>query len=155
LFSFVLPAFVRRRLMRRTRDLLATRRGRECSDEFMELLLRGMDVAFCLFWGYRRNIRGFSGKYVFVTQDQSIDEGVGVSAIFEDGDMRVEGEADDDPDVTIVFRNSRALWAYIFSENQDIIDSVLKNDIELHGNLNYVYRFGFLARELAHTLGMA
>jgi hypothetical protein len=68
--------------------------------------------------------------------------------------MTVHAEAIDDWDVKVTFKDAAALRAYLFSRNQDILDSILKNDVEVDGNLNYIYRFGFLARDLIHRLGI-
>lgn len=38
-------------------------------DKLLEALLRGMDLAFCLSRGYRRNIENFKGNYLFRTRD--------------------------------------------------------------------------------------
>ena len=42
----------------------------------------------------------------------------------------------------------------MFSRDQDILNSLLANDVEVDGNLNYVYKFGFMARDLGHRLGV-
>ena len=44
--------------------------------------------------------------------------------------------------------------AFLFSRDQDILDSLLANDVELDGNLNYIYKFGFMARDLGRRLGV-
>ncbi len=122
----------------------------KATDEFLELLLRGMDLAFYLSKGYRKNIRDFEGRYLFKTADNL----VAASAIFKDGDMEVLEDVIDDWDIMITFKDSEALLAYIFSKDQDILDSILANDVEVEGNLNYIYKFGFMVRDLAHKLGV-
>lgn len=120
------------------------------TDKFLELLLKGMDLGFCLSKGYRKNIKGFEGQYLFRTADNL----VAASATFKDGDMKVHEEAIDDWDVRITFKDAAALRDFIFSKDQDILNSVLKNDVEVDGNLNYVYKFGFMARDLGRRLGV-
>jgi hypothetical protein len=120
------------------------------TDKFLELLLGGMDLAFCLSKGYRKNIKGFEGRYLFRTADDL----VAAAATFSDGDMKVHKEAIDDWDICITFKDAAALNAFIFSRDQDILDSLLKNDVQLDGNLNYIYKFGFMARDLGHRLGV-
>ena len=97
------------------------------TDKFLELLLKGMDLAFYLSKGYRKN---------------------------RDGDMSVHEGAQDDWDARITFKNAAALRSFIFSKDQDILNSLLKNEVEVDGNLNYIYKFGFMARDLAHNLGI-
>jgi len=126
------------------------------TDKFLELLLKGMDLAFSLdsaFWlfrGYQQNIKIFSGRYVFNTHNNR----VAASAVFKDGDMIVHEEALDQWDVKVTFENSQALRDFLFSRDQDIVDSILKNEVEVDGNLNYIYKFGFMARDLGHRLGI-
>lgn len=120
------------------------------TDKFLELLLKGMDLAFWLSKGYRKNIKDFEGRYLFRTADHL----VAAAATFKSGDMEVHEEAIDDWDVRITFKDAPALNAFIFSRDQDILDSVLANDVEVDGNLNYVYKFGFMARDLGHRLGV-
>lgn len=120
------------------------------TDKFLELLLKGMDLAFCLSKGYRKNIKKFEGRYIFKTADNL----VAASAIFRDGDMEVLEEAIDDWDVRITFKDAAALRDFIFSKDQDILDSILANDVEVDGNLNYIYKFGFMARDLSRRLGV-
>lgn len=122
----------------------------EATDEFLELLLKGMDLAFFLSKGYRRNIKDFEGKYLFRTADNT----VAVSAIFRDGDMRVNDDAIEDWDVKITFKDAPALLKFLFSKNQDILNSILANEVEVDGNLNYIFKFGFMARDLAHRIGI-
>ena len=122
----------------------------EITDEFLELLLKGMDLAFCLSKGYRKNIKGFKGRYLFRTAKNTLAS----SAIFGDGDMEVEEDAIDDWDIRVTFKDAAALRAFLFSKDQDILDSILENKVEVDGNLNYLYKFGFMARDLGHRLGV-
>ncbi len=120
------------------------------TDKFLELLLGAMDLAFCLSKGYRKNIKRFEGRYLFRTADNL----VAAAVTFKDGDMEVHQKAIDDWDVCITFKDPVALNAFIFSRDQDILDSLLANDVEVVGNLNYVYKFGFMARDLGRRLGI-
>ncbi len=134
--------------------LSSTRLGRELSgavtDDFLELLLRGMDLAFCLSRGYRRNIEDFEGTYVFRTAK---DE-VAMSAVFADRNMHVSGRAVEDWDLRVTFKNPAALISFLLSKNQDILNSILANEVTTDGNLNYLYKFGFMARDLTRRLGI-
>ena len=136
-------------IKRWSKDLITQIYGR-VTDKFLELLLKGMDLAFYLSKSYRKNIKDFEARYVFRTQDRL----VGVTANFREGNMRVYSGAQDDWDARISFKNAAALRSFIFSQDQDIINSLLKNEVEVDGNLNYIYKFGFMARDLAHKLGI-
>jgi hypothetical protein len=121
------------------------------TNAFIKFLLKAMDTVFCLYEDYRKkNIENFKGGYLFETADKAVS----VSATFENGDMKLPKEARNDWDVRVTFKDSAALRSFIFSGDQDILDSLLKNEVEVDGNLNYVYKFGFMARDLAHRLGV-
>jgi hypothetical protein len=120
------------------------------TDKFLEALLKGMDLAFWLSKGYRRNIENFEARYVF----RSAQERVDATVDFKDGDMVVHEDALDDYHVRVTFRDPAALRSFLFSKNQDILDSLLKNEVSVEGNLNYIYKFGFMGRDLAHRLGV-
>lgn len=123
----------------------------QVTDSFLELLLRGMDLAFCLMKGYRKNIRNFRARYLFTTADGLVQ----TSALFADRDMKVRSDAIEDWDVKVTFQNAPALQSFLFSRDQDILNSVLRNEVEVEGNLNLVYKLGFMARDLGRRLGVA
>jgi hypothetical protein len=121
----------------------------ELTDECLELLLEGMEWAFILSRGYRRNIKGFKGAYVLGTGDNLVI----TSISFDRGKMTVYEGAIPDWDVRVTIKDVQAFWRFVFSRDHDILSLVLANEVEIDGNLNYVYKFGFLARDLAHRLG--
>jgi hypothetical protein len=149
LASRVLPEGANRRLTRARLKTLGDELEGKVTDKFLETLLGGMDVAFALSKSYRKNIEGYEGRLLFLTADHA----VAAAAIFSGGDMRVSREAIEDWDVRITFKDADALNAFLFSKDQDIINSILANEVSVDGNLNHVYRFGFLARDLARGLG--
>ncbi|MGO9566333.1 MAG: hypothetical protein ACLP5H_02210 [Desulfomonilaceae bacterium] len=122
--------------------LTAMKLAFETSDAFPAALL-GLK-------GYHANIDGFNAVYAFATENNDVQ----AAAIFEDGKMRVKTSAPDKWDVMVVFKDVHALWKSIFSGGQDIIDSVLANDVQVYGNLNYLLKFGFMARDLKERLGL-
>lgn len=124
------------------------------TDKFLELLLHGMDWAFRLSEDYRKNIEGFKGRYLF--RFRTADRYEAVAATFKDGDMEVNEEPTGDYDwnVRITFKDSAALRGFLFSKDQDILNSLLKNEVEMDGNVSYIYKFGFMARDLSRRLGV-
>ncbi|HHT9131143.1 MAG TPA: hypothetical protein ACFYED_01515 [Candidatus Tripitaka californicus] len=122
------------------------------TDKFLELLLHGMDWAFRLLEDYRKNIEGFKGRYLFRTAGGD----VAVAATFKDGDMEVNEEPTEDYEwnVRIKFKDYAALRDFLFSKDQDILNSLLKNEVEMDGNVSYIYKFGFMARDLSRRLGV-
>lgn len=127
-------------LWRRIQHSLAT----EAAEEFLELLLNGMRLAFILLPDYRDSIKGFSGRYQFTSTDGELI----MSAVFTNGRMQVVEERISDPDITITFRDGKTLFSFLLAPKQDILGSMLNQDVKTDGNLNYLYRFGYLAKRL-------
>ena len=122
------------------------------TDKMIELLLKGMDLFFYVTWDddFRRHLKNFNGRYYFKTEDETVK----VSATFSKGDMRVHEDAIDDWDVMVTFKNGEALRNYIFSEKQDIFESISENAVEVDGNLNHIFKFGFMVQDLTRRLGI-
>jgi hypothetical protein len=116
----------------------------DVTEGFLDALIEAMHFAVLLFPGFRRNLKGFRGKYLFTTLSGSVTETIG----FEDGSMWHGREGCDDWDVRVSFADSAALRAFLFSKDQDILQAMLANQVEVTGNVNYIYKFGFMAREL-------
>ena len=133
-----------------TTDLMEEMNG-AATDKFLELLLAGMDFAFFLSGSYRRHIEDFEARYVFRTNEGKVD----VTVDFADGDMRVHEVVKEPWTVCVTFSDPAALRAFLFSKNQDVLQSLLKNEVAVEGNLNYLYKFGFMAKDLMRRLGLA
>lgn len=122
----------------------------EITDKFVEALLYGMKVSFDLSVGYRLNIENFHGRYVFKSADGLIN----AAAAFDQGDMKVYDSVLENWDVRITFKDVPALRRFLLSRDQDTLNSILANDVEVEGNLNYIYKFTYMARELLLRLGV-
>lgn len=120
-------------------------------DKLLEFLLGAMDAAFWLSRSYRENIKGFRACYVFASRDGE----VGATASFADGNMKVYDEAQPCATARVIFHDAKALWNVLFGRDQQILDLILDNAVEVQGNLNYLYKFGFLVRDLERRLGIA
>jgi hypothetical protein len=90
------------------------------------------------------NTQGFEGRYVFRSKDDHIH----ASALFHHGDMHVHTSAVADWDISIIFRDVPSFWRFLFSGGNDILQPILNNDVEVFGNVNYLYKFGYMARDL-------
>jgi hypothetical protein len=145
-----MPAFLTWVLRLFSRKLARELEG-EVTDAFVELLLRGMKLAFWLLPDFRRNLRGFRGRYLLETADGAVQ----VSAVFEGGRMKVRDDAIADWDVKVSFENPQAVWSFLLSKDQDILNSILRDEVAVEGNINYVYKLGYMARELAAVLGLS
>ena len=73
--------------------------------------------------------------------------------VFQGDRMKIYDRVQDSWNVRVTFKDAAALRNFLFSRNQDIVDSILANAVTVDGNLNYIYKFGFMARDLLHRLG--
>lgn len=118
------------------------------TDSFLELLLEGMSLIFFFDKNFRRNIKGFNAKYQFKDRNGGIEAG----AEFFEGRMEVDKGEMPNPDVAVEFKDAQALRDFLFSGNPDILDFVLNNRLKYEGNLNYILKFGYMARHLQLAL---
>jgi hypothetical protein len=151
--SKVLPQRLLNWLFRRWHGRRFDALDAEVSDKTLDGLLVAMDWAFRLFPTWRKHIQGFEGTIVF-TAKSPLDGKIGVqaTAIFDGRHMTVRHEAVRSPTAEVIFANPLALFSFIMSRTPDIVDALLANALETKGNLNYVYRFGFLFMEVTRWL---
>lgn len=116
----------------------------ELADDFIEILLEMMGLVFCLSREFRRNIEGFKGVYVFKTKDGA----VAASAVFSDGRLKKSDKAVEGADIEITFRDGKTLRQFFFAPKPDALNAMLKQDVTLEGNLNYLYKFAYMANHL-------
>lgn len=121
------------------------------TEAFVEALLAGMSLAFCLSRDYRRSIGRFRARYLLTTSDGRVK----AAAVFADGDLAVEGRAarDDGWDARVTFSDPAALRNFLLAKDPDVISAVIDGAVDLDGNLNLVYKLAFLARDLERRLG--
>jgi len=62
--------------------------------------------------------------------------------------MEIIDKVIDDFNIKIIFRDDKTLLNFLVSQEQDILESILCHDLETEGNLNYLFRFGFLVKRL-------
>jgi hypothetical protein len=116
----------------------------EVAEEFLQTLLTLMQIVFVVNHEYRRNIKNFEGRYQFCSKDGEVT----IAAVFHNNRMDVMEKKIDRPDITITFRDGRTLLNFIISPRQDILGSMLRHDVVTEGNLNYLYKFGYMAKQL-------
>ncbi|MGV1099794.1 pyruvate formate lyase family protein [Thiovibrio sp. JS02] len=114
------------------------------ADTFLETLLRLMSLALRFDRDFRKNIDGFHGSYLFVSKDGGVTAG----AVFAHGHLEVTGGTVQNPHITIQFKDGKALMDFLLTPKPDILGSMLRQEISLNGNLNYLYKFAYLARRL-------
>ncbi len=133
-------------LMRKTRKEFVKCLEEETLDFFLTNILRLMDLFFFLSKKFRRNISGFNARYAFKSVDGRID----ASVIFEDSKMKVKNYEIDNTNVTVVFKDGKALKNFLFSDSPDIIGSILNGEVKYSGNLNYLAKFAYMANHLKY-----
>ena len=116
----------------------------EFAEEFLELLLKLMSLFFFLNKDFRKNIKHFNGRYLF----QSKHDRITVAAIFKNNKLKVSEKKIDNTNVTVTFRNAKALMNYLLSPKPDILGSILRQDVTIDGNFNYLYKFAYMAKHL-------
>ena len=116
----------------------------EFAEDFLQLLLGLMSMVFIFDLDFRKNIEGFNGRYQFKSKDGYIT----VTALFEDDRLEVREEETPNPDITILFKDGKALMGYLLTPKPDILGSMLRQEVLLDGNLNYLYKFAFMAKRL-------
>jgi hypothetical protein len=116
----------------------------EVAEEFLQTLLTLMQIVFAVNYDYRGNIKNFEGRYQFCSKDGEVT----IAAVFHNNRMDVMEKKIDRPDITITFRDGKTLLNFIISPRQDILGSMLRHDVVTEGNLNYLYKFGYMAKQL-------
>ena len=126
------------------------------ADRSLDGLLPVMDLAFeastiGLLGDFHKNIENFEGRYLFEAKEGSARS----AAIFEGGDMRVLRDGTDRWDVKVVFRNDHALMKFMLKGvRSDALDAMMDNDVQVYGNINYLLKFGYMARDLLDRFGL-
>ncbi|MDP2335889.1 MAG: hypothetical protein Q8N05_05485 [Bacteroidota bacterium] len=116
----------------------------ESLDFFLEILLNFMDLYLALNKKFRRNIENFNARYAFKSQDGRID----ASVIFSGSKMKVINHVIDNTNVTVIFKDGKALKNFLFSDSPDIIGAILSSEVQYTGNLNYLAKFAYMAKNL-------
>ena len=116
----------------------------EMAGGFLDLLLRFMQLVFWVDKDFRRNIKNFNGRYLFKSKDNRIT----VAAVFQKDNLKIFRKSIDNTNITVTFRNAKALMNYLLSPKPDILGSILRQDVTIDGNLNYLYKFAYMAKHL-------
>ena len=142
IYMFFLSRSARQALQSRICAAWLERLKSAATDEFVKIMLYGMQLTFIISADYRKTIKDFKATCAFKT----VDGGVHLSALFDKGRLRVRDVADPNAHVTVRFWDTGALWSVL--ETQDILNSLLENSLDVDGNANVMYRFVFVVREL-------
>jgi hypothetical protein len=123
----------------------------------LELFLEAMDGAVWLskegvteyalksLDGYHKNILGIDAVYAFQSKDGQIE----ASLIIKDDDISVEKDRIVKPwTINVSFKDVPAFWKFVRGGGENILDSVLENDVEVYGNVSHLNKFGFMSIDL-------
>lgn len=123
----------------------------EIAEEFLKTLLKLMSVSFQVDKRLRKHIEGFRGSIQF----RSRDDAIRVVAEFKDNklkqrELKRNERLKEVPNATVVFKNAEGLMNFLLPKGgkRDVLRSLLKNEVALDGNFNYIYRFGFVANHM-------
>lgn len=116
----------------------------EMAENFLALLLEVMNIVFVVDPDFRRNIQGFEARYLFRSTDGEITVGV----TFAKGRMKVVQKAVANPNITVTFKDGKALMGFVLTPKPDILGSMLRQEVSLDGNLNYLMKFAYMAKRL-------
>jgi hypothetical protein len=123
----------------------------EATEEFLKILLQFL--RFCSYLD--EYLRQSIGTSKWKIELRSEDKDIRVLAEFENGHVKPrELEPNEQvvppANASVVFKNPEAVKNFLLPPGglqgrRDVLRSYLNNEIRLEGNLNYIYRFGFLA----------
>jgi hypothetical protein len=122
----------------------------EVADDFIQILLAAMGLAFALDEKFRKNIEGFSARYVF----RDTSGNVAASAIFSKGSMTMKCADVPGPTVTVVFDRGKSLCDLLLTADPNIFDFILDGRLWYYGNFNYLLKFAYMAKHLKLRFGL-
>lgn len=138
------------------RELILKEMTTERMDLLLELLLDAMSLVFMINPNFRRNINTFKARYAFRIGSNGTGASVLFSPIpfFRYGRMIVKREPADNADVSVSFESGKAMAEFLFSGTPDIFGALLDNKLSFSGNLNYLFKFAYMAKHLQKTMGI-
>jgi hypothetical protein len=135
--------------LRGVKKPLADRLGAEASEEVLKLLLRWVAFAYTVWPGFWKHLKGFKMQYQFATD---LDPSFNVALICRHRWMSVREEWLGPPNVRIDFRDWRAVIDLLTHPEADLVNEMLNQRIRVTGNLNYVFKLGYMLRHLLKAL---
>ena len=149
MISTKLRGFFLRRSIKKIKQCIDSIESR-LMDDFLELLLKILRLVLILDPKYRRNIEDFNARYTFRSEDGRI----ATSGIFNDNKMKVKKDEIPDTNVTVIFKNGKALWEFLMAADPDVFTFLLENKVMNKGNINYLLKFGYMSKRLKFMFGL-
>ena len=126
----------------------------EVAEEFLQVLIKLLRYSAYLDSYLRKSMKNFNGLIQFRSKDNEIR----VVAEFKKGrlkdkELKPNEQLKKIPTAEVVFKNAEAVRNFLLPKGgiagrRDVLRSLLRNEVKLEGNYNYIYRFGFLATHL-------
>ena len=123
----------------------------EITEEGFKLLLKGMALFALIDPEFSKNLKNFNGRYLFKT----INRPVNVAVTCKDGKMSVYEKTLQHYNVRVDFKDYKAVVDFLTDPDLDVLDQMLNQKLQFSGNLNYLYKFGYMARHLMQRFGIA
>ncbi len=102
-----------------------------------------------------QKIHYFNCRYLFEAKD-----GARCGAVFAGGDMKVFRQGISKWDVKIAFKDDAALLKYLLKGitfhgiKIDAEQALLDNEVQVYGNVNYLFKFGHMTKDLLDRFGL-
>ena len=133
-------------------EMLDDRATKDFLDGLLKLMEFRLESPPTLDAEYHKNIEEFQGTYRFQDQKRNIETVV----LFADGNMRINPQNPTAADLTVTFQDGDCLRNFLLPSSapkrdflkKDILKSILNHEITVEGNLNLLYKFGYLANHL-------
>jgi hypothetical protein len=119
-------------------------------DKFLETLLGVIRLVIFLDHKFARNVRNFNARYAFRSESGKIE----ASAVFTKNKLIVKKSVIPDTNVTVIFKDGKALWEFLMAANPDVFSFVLENKLRYEGNLNYLMKFAYMAKHMKLMFGL-
>ena len=142
----IFSQLIKKTMLHRAKKTFLRNLEDEALDVFLTNILRLMDLYFSLDKNFRKNIDNFDARYAFKSENERID----ASMIFKDSKVKVKNYEIDNTNVTVIFKDGKALKNFLFSDSPDIIGSILNSEVSYTGNLNYLAKFAYMANHLKY-----
>lgn len=120
----------------------------EAADSLLEYALRALTVIIEKNPRLRRNATDIDAVYHFSIERARRD----ISLHLDRRGARVRRGTPDNPDVSIGFRDTASVVSFLLAPKPDILRSLLNQDIAVDGNVNYLFKFAYLANKLKGIL---
>ncbi len=116
----------------------------EVAEVFLKALCFVLKIKCILDHDFRQNINDFYGQYQFVSKNGHLQ----VVLEFDHGKVHFREGRAVNPNVTVFFKDGGSLIRFFISRKKDILQAMLRNELETKGNLNYIFKLGFMANHL-------